>query len=236
MNRIFRRIGTIHLSIALGFGAVLSLNAQETPKEELISLYDQYRTIRSDINQHLPILKELAKMCASVTEISTRNTMTTWAILLGLSENSEKNKVYTEIDVYKPALEKLFLSRRIAQSLGINFKFIEGNDMGINIEPTDMLFIDSLHTYCHLTYELERFSPIARKFLVMHDTSPPWGYHDDSEYRGDYSEYPDSIDKTKRGLWPAIDQFLSQHPEWTLKERRFNNHGLTILERVSDKK
>jgi hypothetical protein len=103
--------------------------------------------------------------------------------------------------------------------------------MYVDIEPTELLFIDSLHTYAHLTYELEKFSPKATKYIAMHDTSAPWGDTDDDEYHGDYSEYPPEIDRTKRGLWPAVLDFLNKHPEWTLKERRENSHGLTILQR-----
>jgi hypothetical protein len=34
------------------------------------------------------------------------------------------------------------------------------------------------------------------------------------------------------GLWPAVDEFLKNHTEWTLHERFTNNNGLTILKRV----
>jgi len=94
-----------------------------------------------------------------------------------------------------------------------------------------LLFIDSLHTYCHLTYELEKFSPKVSKYIAMHDTS--WDPTiDDPAYYGDYSEYPPEYDRTKRGLWPAVVDFLKRHPEWTLHERRLNNYGFTILKRV----
>ena len=103
--------------------------------------------------------------------------------------------------------------------------------MDIDIPPAEMLFIDSLHTYCHLTYELEKFSPKISKVIAMHDTSEPWGDADDSDYRGDYSEYPLYIDRSKKGLWSAVEDFLERHPEWILQERLFNNHGFTILRR-----
>ena len=31
-----------------------------------------------------------------------------------------------------------------------------------------------MHTYCHLSYELDTFSPKVRKYIAMHDTSEPW--------------------------------------------------------------
>ena len=100
------------------------------------------------------------------------------------------------------------------------------------IEEVDMIFIDSLHTYCHLTYELEKFSHLSKKYLTFHDSSGPWGETDDSEYTGNYLEYPVEYDRNKRGIWSAIEDFLIRHSEWKLKERRVNNNGFTILERV----
>ena len=98
-------------------------------------------------------------------------------------------------------------------------------------EPVEMLFIDGLHTYCHLTYQLMKFSPKVLKYIAMHDTSIPWGYVDDTDYQGDYSEYPPSFNRTKKGLSPAVDDFLANNPGWELQEKRFNNHGFTVLRR-----
>ena len=160
--------------------------------------------------------------------------VSTWSILQGLSENSAPKPLsYLGIDLAAPfvSLQKLKLIKQIAKAHGINFKIWVKNDMQIELPKTEMLFIDSLHTYCHLTYELEKFSAQTGKYIVMHDTSPPWGYADDSAYQGDYSEYPSSFDKKKRGLWPAIEDFLKRHSEWCLHKRYLNDHGLTILKR-----
>jgi hypothetical protein len=40
-------------------------------------------------------------------------------------------------------------------------------------------------------------------------------------------------EEIRKGLWPAVEEFLVDHPEWVLKERYTNNNGLTVLERVS---
>lgn len=213
----------------------ISYAADPTAKEELIHLYEHYRLTPSDINQHLPALRQLAQECASVIEIGRRSIGSTWALLMGLSESKAPSRSFLEIEINVPILEKFYLSKKLARENNIIFRYIQDNDMSIDLEEkTDMLFIDSIHTYCHLTYELEKFSPKINKYIVMHDTSPPWGYSDDTEYRGDYSEYPASIDRTKKGLFPAISDFLAKNPEWVLAERRFNNHGLTILQRTGN--
>lgn len=66
----------------------------------------------------------------------------------------------------------------------------------------------------------------------MHDTSPPWGYVKEN-YHGDFNEYPLGIDRTKQGLWAAVEDVLAGHPEYVLAERRENLYGFTILKRVS---
>ena len=202
-------------------------------EEELTNIYDHYRVTTSDINDHLPVLRQLAKECSSVLEIGRRSRGSTWALLMGLSESELRNRSYLEIEIAAPGLEKLYLSKKLARENDISYRFIQGNDMNIDLEErADLLFIDSIHTYCHLTYELEKFSPKINKYIVMHDTSPPWGYANDTEYKGDYSEYPQSIDREKKGLSPAVDDFLTNNPGWVLSERRFNNHGLVILKRA----
>ena len=203
-------------------------------KVELKRQYDWHCTHSSDIYEHIPVLHSLAQQCTSVTEIGLRDMNSTWGVLQGLNENSKQNRVYTGIDLEHPPHQIFNLAQRLAKENGIEFNFVQANDMDIDIQPTDLLFIDSLHTYAHLTYELEKFSPKALKYIAMHDTDEPWGFIDDfQQYFGDRSEYPSTIDRNKRGLWQAVVDFLESHPEWVLHERRINNHGFTVLKRVS---
>lgn len=209
------------------------IHAGPQEKYHLQQMYQHHCAAKSDINEHIPVLKELAKECASVIEIGIRSMVSTWGVLLGLAENNMPTKDYIGIDLNYPPTDSLNLAKRLAEANNISFKFWQANDMEITIDPTDMLFIDSLHTYCHLTYELETFSPKINKYIAMHDTSAPWGEIDDTEYKGDYSEYPAHFNREKRGLWLAVEDFLNRHPEWALHQRRFNNHGFTVLKRIA---
>lgn len=213
--------------------ASLQGNLHSNPQEELTKIYNYHCQTPSDIYQHIPVLKELAQQCSSVIEIGIRYMVSSWGIFEGLAHSPFPNRSYLGIDLAFPPKESFDQAKSLAEQNGITFNFLQANDMDIELEQADMLFIDSLHTYCHLTYELETFSPKIRKFITMHDTSAPWGNQDDDQYTGDYSEYPAQYDRYKRGLWPAVEDFLKRHPEWTLQERRLNNHGFTILRRVS---
>lgn len=220
---------TFSIPFLLGCFIIIQMNTYGST-EELNVQYIHHCTIPSDINEHVPVLKRLSQECECVTEIGVREAVSTWGILKGLSENNKIKKGYLGIDLCYPSC--LLQLSSIAEGATVDFDFWKVNDMEIDIPETDMLFIDSLHTYCHLTYELETFSPKVRKYIAMHDTSAPWGNQDDDAYHGNYSEYPEHINKQKRGLWPAVEDFLSSHPEWKLNERKLNNHGFTILERV----
>lgn len=203
-----------------------------SPQEELTALYDFYRMTPSDIHEHIPVLKALAKECSSVVEIGTGSRISTWGLLMGLSENKAPSRSYIEVESKNPLLEKLYLTKRISLENGIRYKYLPTSDINFELEePVEMLFIDGVHTYCHLTHQLQKLSPKVSKYIAMHDTSPPWGYKDDTDYNGDFSEFPPSIDRTKRGLSQAVEDFLAMNPGWILSERRMNNHGLTVIKR-----
>lgn len=225
----------VHLIALAGiFYLFNTTNVTATDAAILLNQYTIASTQWSDMYEHVPVLRDLAKECSSVCEIGVRSMVATWGLLQGLTESTQPNRSYLGIDLDYPPSDSLNLANKIAQTLAIKFDFWAKDDTTIALQPTDLLFIDSLHTYCHLTYELETFAPQVTKYIVMHDTSAPWGEMDmDDIYFGDRSSYPEWIDRTKRGLWPAVEDFLSKHPEWVLHERRFNSHGLTILKRVT---
>jgi hypothetical protein len=90
------------------------------------------------------------------------------------------------------------------------------------IEPTELLFIDTLHTARQLLAELMRHAdPITdnvKRFLIFHDTHT-FGW------RGE--------DGTEPGLRAAIHQFQNEaFPIWKVIEDRENNNGLVVLENV----
>jgi hypothetical protein len=97
-----------------------------------------------------------------------------------------------------------------------NFIAIEADTASIEIEPTDMLFIDSSHTYSHLKKELELHADKVRKYILMHDTVT-FGVK--------------GQDKQEPGLGQAISEFLKDNPHWFIKESFDFCHGLTVLER-----
>ena len=226
----------VPILVCLCFFAFVRATHAATLEEqsELKKIYEFHVSRPSDIQDHIPMLRDLARDCSSVVEIGIRSMVSTWGILQGLAESSGELKFYLGVDLLVPPEDSLNLAKRLSKAHEIDYVFLQANDLEICIPPVDMLFIDSLHTYCHLTYELESFAPMVQKYIALHDTSDPWGNRDEVYYKGDYSEYPAHYNRTKKGLWPAVEDFLLKHPEWELLDRHFNCHGFTILQRVEE--
>ena len=97
------------LGLILGNIITTLSGADQIAKAELSNIYDHYRTTESDINQHLSVLRQLARECSSVAEIGTRNMGSTWGIMMGLSESTSPKRSFLEIEYYSPQLKNCIL-------------------------------------------------------------------------------------------------------------------------------
>jgi hypothetical protein len=104
-----------------------------------------------------------------------------------------------------------------ARGAGIDFQFRQCNVLEVDIEPTDLLFIDTWHVEEQMREELRRHADKVRRFLVMHDTET-FGLYGETVGCG--------------GIWPAISDYMREHPEWRLLAHFTHSHGLTVFERV----
>lgn len=158
----------------------------------------------SDINEHLPVLRDLAKECDTVVEMGVRTCVSTWAFIEGMNGGS-----LISIDIKHPSKYGADLTpvEKACKNKGINFKFYEADTLAIDIPEVDMLFIDTLHTYDQLRGELARHGNKAKKYLVFHDTV-----------------------SCENELMPAIEEFLKANKKWKIKEHYKNNNGVMVLE------
>ena len=99
-----------------------------------------------------------------------------------------------------------------------------------------MNFIDTWHVYGQLKRELDKFSKVANKFIIMHDTTIDGIYGE--TIRCNWNAKQQSIatnipeDEILKGLMPAINELLLNNKNWSIREKYENNNGLTILERT----
>jgi len=157
----------------------------------------------SDINEHIPTLQRYASECGSIIEMGVRTIVSTWGLLMG------KPKKMISIDIKHPAeyganIDEVY---SYCKDRGINFEFIQASTLDITIEETDLLFIDTIHTYEQLSQELNLHGNKAAKYLIFHDT-----------------ESCPEINK-------AITEFIADNNHWHIKEVFYNNNGLTVLKR-----
>ena len=167
--------------------------------------YHEASQIASDINEHLPTLRDLAKECKHITEMGVRGYVSTWGFVEGL----KKGGTLTCIDIEDPIAYGGVTNNveKACKNKGITFGFNKASTLDIEINETDLLFIDTLHTGEQLKQELELHGDKARKYLVFHDTV-----------------------SCESELMPVINDFLEQGV-WKIKEHYKNNNGVLVLER-----
>lgn len=187
----------------------------------------------SDINEHLPVLLEYTRKCSSVVECGVRDIVSSWAFAYGLLD--VPGNQYTLVDPYKGGEMDSFLATcRLA---GVNAEFVNQSDLECPLVKTDLLFIDTWHVYGQLKRELDRWNASVSKFILLHDTTVD-GEHGETIRVGWNAAQQSAksgipVHEITRGLWPAVTEFLTAHPEWTLERRLTNNNGLTILSRIA---
>jgi hypothetical protein len=174
-------------------------------------LFDQARKTPSDFNEHVETLARLARDCVHITEFGLRLGVSTKGLLYGRPQTlvSYDYKWYDTADVLASA----------AHDAGVHFRFIHADVLSVEIDDTDLLFIDTIHTYSQLTTELQRHAHRVRRYLVFHDTTTFGTRGEDGG----------------PGIWPAIEDFLFAHPFWQIQEKYENNNGLTVLRRTDFK-
>jgi hypothetical protein len=196
--------------------------------------YNHLSNMPSDINEHLPILYNYATKCESIIELGVRGCVSSWAFTYGLLNNNKSVKEIFLNDIEKCDINEL-LNRTKDTDVKINYEWI--SDLELNITQNyDLTFIDTWHVYGQLKRELEKYSKITNKYIILHDTTVDgvlgetirngWNAVEQSLVTG----FP--IEEINRGLWPAVEDFLQNNTNWVLKERYTNNNGLTILEKV----
>jgi len=195
--------------------------------------YDYLCRSPSDINEHLPTLYRYATECETVFETGVRGCVSSWALVYGLLNNNSSKKTIFLNDI-SPCDIKELLNYTADLHVDIQYSWMNNLDLNLPYE-VDLTFIDTWHVYGQLKRELEKFSKITRKYIIMHDTTvDEWegesircGFNIDAQV--EFSGFP--REEITRGLWPAVTEFLSMHPEWVLHERYTNNNGLTVLRR-----
>jgi len=123
-----------------------------------------------------------------------------------LSGSPKKLRSYDITDANLTVLDEL---KNCAKQKNIDFEFSIANSLEIDIEPCDLLFIDTVHTKKHCLAELDRHAKQASQYIVLHDPT----------------EWP--------GVFEAAITFLHYNHEWHIVEHCNKGSGLLVLERYA---
>lgn len=180
-----------------------------------MSIYQEHLSRKSDIQEHLGLLRGLAMQCEQVVELGFRTGVSTAAFLAG----GAKVRSY-DIMACKSHV------RHLAKFYPDTFVFKVGDSREVEIPECDLLFIDTDHTYRTTLLELERHESKVAQWIVLHDTET-FGRKDrpQSAAAGECSPH--------EGIRTAVDHFLSHFYGncWRFWLHLPNNNGLTILKR-----
>ena len=188
-----------------------------------------------DIYEHLPTLYKYASECESIFETGVRGVISSWSFAYGLLNNGKERKQLFMNDISKCNNMEL-LEKTKNTTLKIDYEWINNLELKVK-QNYDIVFIDTWHIYGQLKRELANLSKFTNKYIIMHDTTVDEIYGEtirngwNAEQQSIDSGFP--IEEIKCGLWKAIEEFLVDNSEWKIKERYYNNNGLTILEKIN---
>ena len=197
--------------------------------------YSELCKTPSDINEHLPTIYNYAKKSESIFETGVRGVVSSWALIYGLlsNKNTSNPKIFMN-DINECDLVEL-LEKTKELSIKISYKWSNNLTLDFGKEKFDLTFIDTWHCYGQLKRELNKFNKITNKYIIMHDTTIDEYFGESLRMGWDVFEQSKTtgipIEEIKKGVWPAIEEFLLENKEWSLKERYLNNNGLTYFKK-----
>lgn len=170
------------------------------------------KDLKSDIRLHLDMLFYYAFNSEVIAEFGIRTGNSTIALMYGLSNNKRAKKRYFGCDV-----TSCMQFEKIGKDNGIDAEVVVSDSREITLkEKFDLIFIDTIHEYNHITKELKRHGNYANKWIIMHDTYTfAVNGQDDGE-----------------GMQRGIFEWLIKNPHWIIKEAVSFSNGLMVLERV----
>ena len=144
-----------------------------------------------------------ASQVESIVEFGVYTGLSTCAWLSG---QPKRLRSYDITDANLTVLDEL---KHNAQLNGTDFEFVIANSLEIDIEPCDLLFIDTVHKRDHCLAELDRHAKNAQRYIMLHDPS----------------DWP--------GVFEAVIVFLHHNRQWHIIEHCNKNSGLVVLERYA---
>jgi len=192
------------------FDNLIKIGVRVVPKQKQFDFSNEYNRILqtpNGIKKNVSVLYELAKECKHITEFGDGSGVSTTAFL-----NTDAT-LRTYENEKKALVDNLF---KKAISQGKDVKYYQSENTMVDIEQTDLLYIDTYHEYHHLQSQLSLHHQKVKKYLVFNGTCQ-------YAFQG---ESPDS-----KGILVCIIDFITNNSEWKFRKVETSSDGLVILER-----
>jgi predicted O-methyltransferase YrrM len=167
-------------------------------KQKTLPNIDWHMT--GDFSSRMNAVQHMFLGIETITELGTYQGCSTSAWL------KLKPKKLITIDI-KQYLD-LPIFQMVAKDIGVHFEYIIANDMEIDIDPCDLLFIDTSHTEEHTYQELKKHGDKAKKYIAFHDIVEP-----------------------KHQTAPGIKRYLQETSLWETHYKDTNGDGFLVLRR-----
>lgn len=105
--------------------------------------------------------------------------------------------------------------KKLAEQVNIEYELITNNSKKIEIEQTDLLFLEGNHPMLHVLEELRIHSPKVKKYIIGNDIN--------AEEEAGFTGYE---------VEAAFIKFLIGNKKWKLVDRIYVGSGLIIIKRV----
>lgn len=192
--------------------------------------YDLARTTPSDINEHVPVLFLYGLQCDHITEMGVCTVVSTWGLLAARPPKMVSYDIIRHPNVTEAEI--------LARTEGIDYKFVLADVLRVDIEETDLLFIDTFHHALQIKRELARHAGKVRKYIIFHDTELYGNTNESMHHTAREANEKNGVDVSEydlynfQGIMPEIKKFVTSNPEWSFEKVLTNNNGLTIIKRT----
>jgi hypothetical protein len=190
--------------------AMLRSDTLEKEQASVEKIFEIVSSVKRDLNEHMEFLRDLGSDCDHITEVSKRKESF-------VSFASSHPKKFVSHNIEPHSLMDYIISNQSETEFETT---TSSTDQVQQIEKTDLLFIDTRHTYATMTEELKKFAPSVRRFIVCRGTVT-------SGERGEDGG---------PGIMVALRDFMKDNPEWSVITHRTNQYGMTVIGRLKKDK
>jgi hypothetical protein len=172
--------------------------------ETVAEIYRHVLGTPRDLDEHMPLLAKMASECNHVTEFSHRRES-----LIAFAMGNPAKVVSHNAELGDALAQTL-----LAKAPQVTADTLDSPDVP-EIDETDLLFLDRVHTKARVLEELKKYAPRVTRWIVLHDTQSHANRGEDGG----------------PGLIAALREFLESEDgrKWFIVSHTANQYGLTVL-------